>query len=379
MLFELDSDQAQLQDSLVRLLQTLVPFEQRHRLVESERGWHTKLWPALGELGVAALTLPAALGGFEQRPIALLSVLQALGHSLAVQPFLATAVLASTAIVRAGSDAQRQSHLPAIAQGSRIVAFAHDEPSARHDPLSIATRARCVEGEWLLDGRKQNVLFGADASMLVVSARGENGQVMMFLVDPAHPCVEVDATRLVDDTPASDIALHGVRAEPMPGDGLAALNAVVDAGTAAACAEALGVAERAYELTVEYVQTRQQFGRAIGSNQAVRHRVAEMRVALDTLRSAAMMALLALEMDDLPQRGQELSRAKMLLSRHGTFVAQQAIQLHGGIGMTVEYAAGHCLRRMTVLDMLFGDGASHAARLGARIVASDDGRAAAAA
>lgn len=379
MLFEPDSDQAQLQDSLVRLLQTQAPFEQRRRLVETPRGWDPKLWPALGELGVAALTLPGALGGFDQRPIALLPVLKALGHSLAVQPFLATAVLASTALARAGSHAQQESYLPAIAQGSRIVAFAHDEPSARHDPLSIATRAHCVEGEWLLDGRKQNVLFGADASMLVVSGRDENDRVMMFLVDPAHSGVQVDATRLVDDTPAADIALHGVRAEPLAGDGLAALKAVVDAGTAAACAEALGVAELAYELTVEYVQTRQQFGRTIGSNQAVRHRVAEMRVALDTLRSAAMMALLALEMDDEPQREQDLSRAKMLVSRHGTFVAQQAIQLHGGIGMTLEYPAGHCLRRMTVLDMLFGDGASHAARRGARIVASDDGRVAAAA
>jgi pimeloyl-CoA dehydrogenase len=377
--FELDSEQAQLQDSLLRLLQSQASFERRRKAVGAKRGWDATLWPALCELGVAALTLPEAHGGFAQRPIALLPVLRALGHALAVQPFLASAVLASTALARAGSVAQRQAHLPEIAQGDAIVAFAHEERAARHDRLRIDTRARRVAGEWLLDGDKQNVLFGADASMLVVSARGEDDRVMLFLVDPAAPGVQVAATPLVDDTPAARIALRAARGEPLPGDGLAVLDAALDAGTAAACAEALGVAERAYEMTVEYVQARQQFGRAIGSNQAVRHRVAEIRVCLDTVRSAAMMALLALEIDDAPQRARELSRSKMLVSRHGTFVAQQAIQLHGGIGMTIEYAVGHCLRRMTVLDMLFGDGPSHAARLGAGIVASDDGRIAAAA
>ena len=127
---------------------------------------------------------------------------------------------------------------------------------------------------------------------------------------------------------------------------------------------ASGVAERAYALTVDYVQTRQQFGRAIGANQAVRHRVAEMRVALEMVRSAAMMGLLALEESDAAQRAAELSRAKMLVARHGTFIVQQGIQLHGGIGMTIETMVGHCLRRLTVLDQLFGDGHAHAARLG---------------
>jgi alkylation response protein AidB-like acyl-CoA dehydrogenase len=132
------------------------------------------------------------------------------------------------------------------------------------------------------------------------------------------------------------------------------------------------VAERACALTLDYVRTRRQFGRAIGENQAVRHRVAEMRVSLETLRSAAMAALLALEIDDEDERACELSRAKLLTSRHGGFIVNQGIQLHGGIGMTIEYAVGHCLRRLTVLDQLFGDGPTHAARLGERIVAKDD-------
>jgi len=405
MQFELDSEQEQLRDSLVRLLQAQAPFDRRRQAVAMQQGWDTSLWPALGELGVTALALPEVHGGFGQRPVALLPVLQALGHSLALQPFLASAVLAATAISRAGSDAQQHALLPGIADASRIVAFAHDEPVARHDPIWIETRAHAlavipakagIQGlstdgtgsspsrgrEWLLYGSKHNVLFGIDASTLVVSGRNDEGSVMLFLLDPDQPGVQRTATRLIDDSPAADVVLNAAHAELLPGDGLAALIAAQDAGSAAACAEALGVAERAYALTVEYVQTRQQFGRAIGSNQALRHRVAEMRVALDMLRSAAMAGLLALEAEDEQHRARELSRARMLASRHGTFITQQAIQLHGGIGMTIEYASSHCLRRMTVLDALFGDGASHAARLGAalaaEIVASDEGRAGAA-
>lgn len=374
--FELDEEQEQLRASLVRLLQTQAPFERRRRLTDGARGWDTALWPALAALGITALALPEANDGFDQRPVAMLPVLQALGASLAVQPFLPTAVLTATALLRAGTTAQRQQLLPGIADGSRIIAFAHDEANARHDPLLIETRARWVEGRWLLDGHKQNVLFGADADTLLVSARTAQGDAMLFLLDPLQPGVDRAATRLVDDTPAADLTLSAARAEPLPGDGQAAVCSAWEAGLAAACAEALGVAERAYALTVEYVQARQQFGRAIGSNQSVRHRVAEMRVALDILRSAAMAGLLALEMEDDEERSRELARAKMLVARHGLFITQEAIQLHGGIGMTIEYAVGHCLRRMTVLDMLFGDGASHASRLGAAlaqgIVASDD-------
>jgi len=380
--FELDEQQEQLHASLVRLLRDRAPFEGRRRLTEGERGWDPSLWPALAALGVTALALPETDGGFGQRPVALLPTLRALGASLAIQPFLATAVLAATALVRAGSDAQRRRLLPGIADGSRIVAFAHCEAGARHQPLWIETRARCVEGRWLLHGCKHNVLFGAEAGAFIVSARDAHDTVRLFLLDPAQPGAKCDATRLIDDTPASDLTLSAAQAEPLPGEGLAALGAACDAGIAAICAEALGVAEHAYALTVEYVQARQQFGRAIGSNQAVRHRVAEMRVALEMLRSAAMAGLLALEAQDDEERSRELARAKMLVARHGLSVTQKAIQLHGGIGMTTEYGAGHCLRRMTVLDMLFGDGTCHAARLGAAlargIVASDDGGPAAA-
>jgi pimeloyl-CoA dehydrogenase len=229
----------------------------------------------------------------------------------------------------------------------------------------------------VVTGAKCNVLHGAAADTLVVSARtagapDDRDGLRLFVVEAMQPGVQRTPQRLIDDTPSAEIRFTDARAEPL-GDAEGALGAwdtvqaVQEAGLAAVCAEALGVVEHAYALTVDYVQARHQFGRPIGSNQALRHRVAEMRVALDMVRSAAMAALLALEMEDPVQRERELARAKMLVSRHGTFIAQQAIQLHGGIGMTIEYAAGHCLRRLTVIDQLFGDGATHAARLGAAL------------
>ncbi|TFZ02710.1 acyl-CoA dehydrogenase [Ramlibacter henchirensis] len=379
MRFEPDTDQEQLQGSLRRLLQSEASFERRRRTAAGETGWDSALWRSLSELGVTALTLTEDHGGFGQRPVAWLPALQELGYALALQPFIPSAVLAATAISRAGTPAQQQRLLPGVAQASRVLAFAHDEAAARHAALWVEATARQEGGQWRIDGVKQGVLFGAAADLLVVTARtggspGDPAGLALFIVDPAQEGVRRTPLRLIDDTPAADIALHAARAEPLgeidgPGP-WRAVQAAQEAGLAAACAEGLGVAERAYALTVEYVQTRQQFGRPIGANQVVRHRVAEMRVALEMLRSAALAGLLALEEEDAQARSRELSRAKLLLSRHGSFVTGQAIQLHGGIGMTAEYAAGHCLRRFTVLDQLFGDGPTHAARLGASLAAA---------
>jgi pimeloyl-CoA dehydrogenase len=372
--FELDADQQQLQDSLRRLLDTEASFERRRQVAASEAGWNPALWRALGELGATAITLPEAHGGFGQAPIALLPVLQELGRALSLEPFLASAVLGATAVARAGTPLQQQAVLTDVASAAQVLAFAHDEAAGRHQPLWVETSARPAGDGWVLQGEKHNVLHGAAADLLVVSARtqgeaDEREGLALFLVQPGQAGVRRTPLRLIDDTPVAEIRFDGAVAQLLgeAGSGWAAIEAAQQAGLAATCAEALGVAERAYALTVDYVQTRQQFGRAIGANQALRHRVAEMRVALDMVRSAALGGLLALEIDDAEARWRELSRAKMLAARHGTFVCQQAIQLHGGIGMTLEYAAGHCLRRLTVLDQLFGDGPAHAARLGAAL------------
>jgi pimeloyl-CoA dehydrogenase len=291
MQFELDADQQQLQDSLRRLLDTEGSFERRRQVAASEAGWNPALWRALGELGVTAITLPEAHGGFGQAPIALLPVLQELGRALVLEPFLASAVLGATAVARAGTQAQQQAVLPGLASAAQVLAFAHDEAAGRHQPLWVETRARRAGDGWVLQGAKHNVLHGAVADLLVVSARtqGEADDregLALFLVRGEQAGVQRTALRLIDDTPAAEIRLDGATAQLLgeAGQGWAAIEAAQQAGLAATCAEALGVAERAYALTVDYVQTRQQFGRAIGANQALRHRVAEMRVALDMVR-----------------------------------------------------------------------------------------------
>jgi pimeloyl-CoA dehydrogenase len=377
--FDLDSEQRQLQDSLRRLLQDKAPFARRRDVTAGDLGFDAALWESLAELGIAAIALPEAHGGLAQPPVAQLPVLQELGRSLALTPFLPSVVLAATAVARCGSPAQQEALLPGIAAGTRLLAFAHEEPAGRHAAVWVEATARRSGHEWLFDGHKHNVLYGASAECLVVSARVAGAPddprgLALFLVRTDQPAVRCTPLRWIDDTPVAEFDFSGAAAQPLgdPDDGQAGwrtLQAVQEAGMAAACAEALGVAERAFELTVEYVQARQQFGKPLAANQALRHRVAEMRVALDMLRSAALAGVLALEIQDAQQRARELSRAKMLMSRHGIFLAQQAIQLHGGIGMTIEYPVGHCLRRLTVLDQLFGDGAAHAARLGAALAA----------
>lgn len=377
--FEPDDEQRQLRDSLRRLLEVEGGFGQRRRAVGTEAGWSRELWRSICGLGLAAMPLPTEHGGFGMPPITLLPVLQELGRSLALVPFLSSTVLASSAVGRAGSATQRGHWLPGLADGSRRLAWAHDEAPARHRGIWLQTKARFDGLRWRLDGRKHNVLYGTDADAWVVSARvagapGDAHGLALFLVAPGEG-VRCAARRLIDDTPAAEIELQGAWAEPL-GDAsdhaaaLAALCATQEAGLAAVCAEAAGVAESAFAFTTAYVRERRQFGRAIGDNQAVRHRVAEMQVALDMVRSAAMAALLALDIDDGGRRRDELSRAKMLVGRHATFVAQQAIQLHGGIGMTVEYPVGHCLRRLGVIEQSFGDAPSHAARLGAALAAA---------
>ena len=224
----------------------------------------------------------------------------------------------------------------------------------------------------MLDGTKANVLYGASAGTLIVSARiagapGDAGGRGLFLVNAGAPGLSLRAYRLLDGTPAASLTLSAVPARPLgtPGADGAVIDAVVDAAIAALCAEATGAMRAAFAMTVEYLNTRKQFGRLIGENQALRHRVAEMHVALEACRSAALLAANAIDDPASCDAPRDLASAKLLIGRHGRFVCQQAVQLHGGIGMTDEYAVGHTLQRLTVIDQLMGDADTHLAALAA--------------
>ncbi|MBB3178327.1 acyl-CoA dehydrogenase family protein [Variovorax sp. Sphag1AA] len=371
--FNLSDEQQQIADSLERLLTDHCSFEQRRAIAASEPGWSVGLWGQLAELGVTALGIPEAFGGLGGGATDRLPVLQACGRALLLEPYLASSVLAATAVREAGSNAQRDTLLPALASGELRMAFALDETTARHEPLWVETRARQTPQGWRLDGGKVLVLHGAHAHRLVVTARthGEPGDAdgrMLFLVDSQAAGVALRDHRLIDDTAAAELTLRDAVAEPLgdPADGARARDAIaatLAAGTAAVCADMVGTMERAFALTTEYVNTRQQFGRAIGQYQALRHRIAEMAVQLELARSLAIAAAVAADSPDTPESAMDLPRAKLAIGRYARSLCQAAIQSHGGIGMTEEYAVGHCLRRVHVLDQLFGDVGAQAARL----------------
>lgn len=372
--YQLSDEQTQLRDSVQRALADHYSFEQRRAITSGSAGWSEAVWRQLVELGVTALTIPEAYGGFGRGASDLLPVLEQFGRVMLMEPFLASSVLGATAVRLAGDGAAQDRWLAKLAGGEALLAFAHDEVGARHAALWIEARALAKGAGWTLTGAKFNVLHGSLAERIVVSARiagqpADRDGLALFMVDPKAAGVSLRTHRLVDGTLAAELTLVDAEAQPLgdPANGAAAFKAIrgtLDAGMAAACAESVGAMQATYDLAVAYVNTRQQFGRVIGSNQALRHRVAEMLVSLETARSAAIAAASAIDDPDAEDASTDLIRAKMLIGRHGRIVAHAAIQMHGGIGMTEEYAVGHYLRRLTLLDQLFGDADAQAARLG---------------
>lgn len=368
--FELNEEQGQLRDSVARLLSDSYRFEQRRVIAGGEAGWSPSVWRRLGELGVLGLRIPQDYGGFGGRTEDAFAVAQEFGKALLLEPYLASAVLGATAIDASGDAALRERLLPRIATGEIVVAWAHDETDARHAPLWVETTASQTGGGWRIAGHKINVLHAPAAGHFVVSARTRGAAsdaqgLALFLVDAKASGLTLRAHRLIDDTPAGELRLDGVAAEPLgaPASTGAAMAATLDAGIAAVCADAVGAMEAAYTLTTAYLKTRKQFGRLLGENQSLRHRVADMMVSLECARSMALLAAAAIDDPGSVEPG-DLRRAKLVIGRHGRSLCQTAIQLHGGIGMTEEYAVGHYLRRITVMDQLFGDAHSHAAQLG---------------
>ena len=375
--FELSDEQQQLQDSVDRLLSDQYSFLQRRAIAAATPGHSAAVWGQLAEMGITGLPVAQDDGGFGGKAVDLLPVMQAFGRALLLEPYLATCVLGVTALQQAADAATRQRLLPAVASGNLLLAWAHDELGARHARSWIETRATRQGSGWVLDGVKNQVLHGSAAQQLIVSARlsgaadAASGQAL-FLVDPRAAGVQLRDHWLVDDTPAAEISLHGAAALPLgdPTDsahGRAAIEATLNAGIAAVCADMVGAMEAAHKLAIDYLNTRKQFGRLIGENQALRHRAADMLVSLEICRSMAIAAALAVDKPDGEESAADLMRAKLVIGRHSRMLCQHAIQMHGGIGMTEEYAVGHYLRRVHVLDQLFGDSDAQAARLAQRL------------
>lgn len=378
MQFELNDEQRALQDSLARLLADRYGFEKRRTLAASAQGHDPQTWGQLAELGLTGLPVPEEQGGFGARAEDLLPVLQELGAALSLEPYLPL-VLGATAVRLGGDAAQCAEVLPRVASGECRLAWAHDEAAGRHAPWWVQATARREGDAWVLDGVKSLVPGAPLAGRFVVSARlrGEPAQregCALFLVDAQALGVQVRAFRLLDDSVAGELTLKGVRAQALgeasdSARALAAIDGTLAMGIAAICADMTGAMRAAYRLAVDYLNTRQQFGRLIGQNQALRHRAAEMLVSLELAKSMAIAAAVAVDDPSCEGADLDLHRAKLSVARHARQLAQHAIQLHGGIGMTEEYAVGHYLRRIHVLDQLLGDGDAHAAHLAARLAA----------
>ncbi len=356
---ELNDIQAQLQNSLSRLLTREYSFEARNRHVQGPRGHSAAVWAQLAELGVLGAAIGEPWGGFGGDAVDQMLIAQALGEVLATEPYQSTVVMAAGAIDVMGTPAQKEKWLPRIVQGEVQLGWAHQEQSG-----GMVTSARLAHGTWRLSGRKTLVLDAPNCVQWIVSAKDERGALALFLVDAGSANACMDTCRLIDGSLAADLRLESTSAERI--DGLApeavpaALDRLLNIGITGACAEMVGAMEAASKLTFEYLKTRHQFGRAIGTNQALQHRAVDMLVALEQSRSLVMSIALALVGRNEFALGEgQFHAAKVLVGRNARRVTQEAIQMHGGIGMTEECAVGHYLRRVLVLDQLHGDTQQH--------------------
>jgi pimeloyl-CoA dehydrogenase small subunit len=370
--FDLSDEQRMLQDSVQRLLAEQCSFEQRHAvLAQPDAG--AALWGQFAELGLLGLPFAEADGGFGGGPVDTLIVMQALGRALAPVPYLATVVLCGALLRTAASPAQRAALVPAIAAGELKLAFAHSESQARYDLADVRTAARREGDGWVIEGEKRFVLAGDSADQFIVSARvapagdGHDG-LALFLVDASHPGLSRRGYTTQDRSRCADLRLDSVRIGDNaligePGTALPAIEQAVDAAIAALCAEAVGAMSYAQELTVDYLKVRKQFGVAIGSFQALQHRAVDMLVATEQAHSMALYATMMCTEANAAERRRAISAAKVQVNNSARFVGQEAVQLHGGIGMTEECQVGHYLRRLSMIEMMFGDTAHHVRRL----------------
>jgi alkylation response protein AidB-like acyl-CoA dehydrogenase len=372
--FEFSDEQQQLQDTVGRYLTDQYTFEKFRTINASPSGWDKAAWSGLAELGVLALNVPVAQGGLGFGPLETLSVMAACGRSLLLEPFLSSAVIA-TAVLRAFADDAAAALLTRMATGDAIAVLAHYEPDSRFEAQWVRTRAQKSGDNYLLDGHKAVVLHAGAADTLLISARttGEPSDkkgVSLFRVPRDAKGLSLDQYPTIDGQRAADVYLKGVQvpeSSRLGGEGAAlpAIDAALDVGLAALCAEAVGVMQALVDATVAYVQSRQQFGTAIGRFQALQHRIADMLIHLEQARSMSYLAALRCLDENVTERRRALSAAKTVVGQSCRFVAQQAVQLHGGMGMTDELIVSHWFKRLTAAELMFGDSDTHLQRYAA--------------
>ena len=374
--FNLSEEQQMLADAVTRWLDTEYSFAQRRAYTNAGGAIVERNWQTLAELGLLGLRVPVEFGGMGASAVDTMIVMQGFGRALVLEPYVSSAVVSAGLIARCGSLAQKQLWLPRLVEGTARVAIAALEPDARYDLGSVRSTARLSTGGYRLSGHKAVVLHGDSAHGFIVSATiasgPQDGQFALFLVDAGLTGVKVVGFPTLEGQRCAEVTFENVTlpAEALlcePATALESLEWGIDCGIAALCAEAVGAMERLMELTAEHLRSRKQFGQPIGRFQALQHRVADMMTAIEQARSGALLAAANANNADVTARRRAICAAKVLAGRSGRFVGQQAIQLHGGMGMTDELPVGYLFKRLVCIEMTWGNTEHHLERYGEQL------------
>ena len=372
--FSFTEEQTLLRNMVQSFVQDNYDFDSRMKIVRSDEGMSREIWGQFAELGLLAAPFSEEMGGLDGGPIETMVIMEELGRGLVVEPYLPTVVLCGGILNRHGSDAQKEAHLAGIIGGEDIWALAYSEPQSRFNPADVLTSAKADGDGYVLNGTKAVVAAAPWANKLIVSARISGDQrdsdgLGLFIVEKSADGVSTQDYPTVDGNRASEVTLENVAvgADALigaAGNGLALLEEALDYGIGAVCAEAIGHMKCLNDATVEYCKTRKQFGVPIGSFQVLQHRMVDMFMEYEQSVSMTYMVNMKLSEGEA-ERKKAAAGAKVQIGKSGRFVGQEAVQLHGGMGMTEELNVGHYFKRLTVIDTQFGNVDHHLKRFAA--------------
>lgn len=367
--FELSDEQRLLQDSVARFVQDNYALEKRIKLVATSQGFSSELWTTIAELGWLALPFDEADGGFGGGPIDTMVIMEQLGKGLVLEPFFANVVLGGGVLKRAANPQQKAELLPGFIDGTRQLTLAYAEEQARFDLHDVTTTARADGDAFVINGHKSMVANAATASQLIVSTRTSGGQVdengiSLFLIDADAEGVSMENFPTVDGLRASEVTFTDVKidAQSLLGEldqGFTTLNAVANDAILALCAEAVGAMEVLYKDTVTYTQEREQFGHPLADFQVLQHRMVEMFMEYEQCKSLLYRATLEAAQGDSATAQRSIHALKHLVGKTGIFIGENAVQTHGGMGMTEELKIGHYFKRLLIIDAQFGNADFH--------------------